>query len=189
MPFIYRYIDLQKEEVVYVGKVTTYHDQDFMHPHNGIDERHNQHKRDTWYMESDGDNNLLLQYIQLKTHTDADILETWLIQYYDTGQLFNKAKLGWGFPNIDLSSEVFGKWKDYKDELLYLDDMIRKKFDGLVNNYIYGSDTAESFKVGLEQLECDINQLKMEKIKQERIQENRKQDDFKRCVDISDVAS
>ena len=36
-----------------------------------------------------------MQFVELDSHTDADILETWLINFYDTGQLINISKTGW----------------------------------------------------------------------------------------------
>lgn len=126
MPFIYRYIDLEKEECVYVGKVTTYDHYD------GLIRRHMEHKRDKWYLEI-GDDKLLLQYIEFPSHTDVDILETWLIQYYGD-QLKNKAKVGWGAPKIDLYFETLGKWRCFRGNVFQDKEEIRKQMLDLVDN-------------------------------------------------------
>lgn len=123
MPYIYRYIDMQKEEVCYIGKVTTYDDYGKI---DGLEKRHSQHRREKWYKEI-GDENLILQYIKLDNHTDADIFETWLIQYYDTGQLYNIAKRGWGKSSIDFYSAIFGKWKNFGENYLQNKDKIFKQ--------------------------------------------------------------
>lgn len=55
----------------------------------------------------------MLQYIEC-SHTDADILETWLINLYgETGQLVNISKMGWGKSSIDLYPIYGGKWRNY----------------------------------------------------------------------------
>lgn len=106
MAYVYRYIDMNKRECVYIGKVMG--DADIYV--NPLERRHEQHKRDDWYKEI-GDENLLLQFTRVPTHADADILETYLIsQYEDTGQLKNKAKVGWGKSCV-VSTII--KWENY----------------------------------------------------------------------------
>lgn len=136
MAYIYRYIDLCKQEVCYIGKVTK----------DGIDnlyKRHSQHKRESWYLERGGVENIVCQYIETKTHADADIFETYLISFYDTGQLENRAKTGWGKPSIDLFDEIFGRWRclsrrerrdGLRDEVAALVAMIDKESEGLLYN-------------------------------------------------------
>lgn len=109
MAYVYRYINLKKAEVCYVGKVTK--DSDF--GYDPLLARHEQHKREDWY-KAIGNENLVLQYIELDSHVDADIYETWLIQFYDTGQLVNKAKTGWGRSRIDLYSAIYGHWRTFR---------------------------------------------------------------------------
>ena len=105
MAYVYRYIDMNKRECVYVGKVMG--DADiFFDP---LERRHKQHSYDAWYKEIGGEN-LLLQFIHVPTHADADILETYFIsQYEDTGQLKNKAKVGWGKSGVVLTNTL--KWE------------------------------------------------------------------------------
>lgn len=108
MPYVYRYIDMNTHECVYVGKVKS--DADI-----GLDplaRRHDQHKREDWYKEI-GDENLLMQYIHVPTHADADILETFFISAYEgTGQLKNKAKTGWGRATVSVWKPTI-EWSNY----------------------------------------------------------------------------
>ena len=111
MPYVYRYIDMTKQEVCYVGKVTHYKDIGY----DPLARRHEQHKREEWYKKI-GDRNILFQFIETDSHTDADILETWLINYYcGSGHLINKGKMEWGKSNIDLLPYISGKWVTYYD--------------------------------------------------------------------------
>ena len=111
MPYVYRYIDMTKQEVCYVGKVTRVKDVGY----DPLRNRHEQHKRESWYREI-GDSNICMQFIETKSHTDADIMETWLINFYcQTGQLVNKGKTEWGYSNIDLHGHIFGYWHTYDD--------------------------------------------------------------------------
>jgi predicted acetyltransferase len=99
---------MNARECVYVGKVKT--DGDI-----GLDplaRRHDQHRREGWYIEI-GDENLLLQYIHVPTHADADILETYFISIYEgTGQLRNKAKTGWGKATVSVWKPTIA-WNNY----------------------------------------------------------------------------
>ena len=108
MAFVYRYIDLEAQEVVYIGKVAGEKDV-YIDP---LKRRHEQHTREKWYQENS--DNLVMQFIEVKSHADADILETWLISKYGTGQLLNKAKTGWGESALDLSPMLYGRWKTYQ---------------------------------------------------------------------------
>lgn len=107
MPYLYRYIDLEKQEVVYAGKVTKYNDVGY----NPLKNRHEQHCREDWYKASK--DNLIMEFIEFDNACDVDILETWLINFYDTGQLVNKAKTGWGKTSFDLWSSVENRWVVY----------------------------------------------------------------------------
>ena len=106
MAYVYRYIDLDKGEVVYVGKVTKHKD----YKYDPLRLRHEQHMREDWYKAG---KNIVMQYVELNSHADADILETWLINYYDADQLVNKSKTGWGKCSFDLSSLLFGRWRTF----------------------------------------------------------------------------
>ena len=140
MAFIYRYIDLSKPEVIYIGKVTSPTekpniDEESVEP---LRKRDEQHQREDWYKEI-GDENIVLQYIVV-SHTDADILETWLINYYcKSGQLVNKAKTNWGDSSMDLYPVFGGKWRNYgsnckvnKDRLHALADSLYNRTEGLL---------------------------------------------------------
>ena len=108
MAFIYRYIELEAQEVVYIGKVKSGNHKD-MYP---LQRRHEQHKRAPWYKKNA--DNLVMQFIETKSHADADILETWLISQYATGQLANISKTGWGASEFDLWPVIFGRWRTYQ---------------------------------------------------------------------------
>ena len=145
MAYVYRYINLEKKEVVYIGKVTKEQDIGF----DPLLNRHRQHRGEQWYKEI-GDDNLLLQYFEC-SHTDADILETWLINYYcETGQLINISKTNWGKSNMDLYPVFGGRWRNYGQNrtynenevhrlLLPLVDTLMRQTEGLevnLNNYL-----------------------------------------------------
>ena len=103
--FVYRYIDLEAQEVVYIGKVTKGCDADY----NPLRRRHEQHMREEWYTRNA--DNLVMQFIEVGSHADADILETWLISKYGTGQLVNISKSGWGESRIDMWALTRGRWR------------------------------------------------------------------------------
>ena len=130
MAYVYRYIDIIKEEVVYVGKVTKNKNENY----DPLTNRHNQHKRDEWYKSNP--NNIAMQYIENLSPVDADILESWLISYYDTDQLANKGKTGWGKSDLDLSKFCDYQWKNYgnftrtKQEIF---SMVYSMVDRLIN--------------------------------------------------------
>ena len=139
MPYIYRYIDIENEEVVYIGKVQGVNDM----WNNPLKKRHNQHKHDEWYKQI-GNKNLIMQYIELNNHADADILETWLIsKYANTGQLKNKAKTRWGESNLELSDEVFGKWKTYGKNIALTENAIKSEMLPLIQTLIANSEGLE----------------------------------------------
>ena len=176
MPFVYRYIDLDKEEVVYIGKVTK---GDLFNDFIPLQNRHEQHKREEWY--KNASDSMVMQYIETETHADADILETWLISYYDTGQLVNKAKTGWGKPMFDLSSVVFGKWRTYGRGTLHEDDEAIKiageliaKVNRMTEGYFFHLDTAIAV------LNDNIREIAKDKQKAYRLSRFDEQEDFKR---------
>lgn len=143
MPYIYRYIDIEKEEVVYVGKVTRY--KDCQAAYDPLRNRHEQHCREKWY--KDNEDNLVMEWIEVENPCDADILETWLINFYDTGQLVNKAKVGWGKSSIDLWPVVSGRWTVYGKGYSMNDDSVRKLANDLV---ISLSKWTEGYTVNLD---------------------------------------
>ena len=129
MPYVYRYIDIQKEEVVYVGKVTKFPDRQACY--DPLRNRHEQHCREDWYKENE--DNLIMEFIEFDNPCDADILESWLINFYDTGQLVNKAKTGWGKSAIDLWPIVSGRWRIFGLNSGMRDEEIRSKANELVD--------------------------------------------------------
>ena len=126
---------------------------------------------------------MLLQYIELDNHTDADIFETWLIQYYDTGQLYNKAKTGWGKSSIDLYSRIFGRWRNFRgssrnnqqeiySQLLYVAEVLWNNTNGLFFNVDYA---LKNFCDRVKEIQSDLQ-------KAHRISRFDMQDDFLREV-------
>lgn len=138
MAYVYRYINLKAKEVVYIGKVTKDHDVGF----DPLLNRHRQHRGEDWYKEI-GDENLLLQYFEC-SHTDADILETWLINYYcPTGQLVNISKMNWGKSNIDLYPVFGGRWRNYGQNRMYNENEVFNLLAPLANNLIRWTEGLE----------------------------------------------
>lgn len=179
MPYVYRYIDLEKEEVVYVGKVTTYYDTDIL-AKDGLLSRHSQHQRESWYKEI-GDDNLMLQYIQLGSHTDADIYETWLISFYDTGQLVNKAKTNWGESNLDLYTCIFGRWRNFRQSSESNQNEIRKQVNWIVDGFIKATDACRYNVEGELKILCErVREIERDMRKAERMTRFISQDDYKR---------
>ena len=139
MPYVYRYIDLESEKVVYIGKVIGAKDVGY----DPLRNRHEQHCREEWYKKNE--DNLIMQFIEVKTHTDADILETYLINFYDNGQLINKAKTGWGKCSIDLYTVIAGNWRTYGRGCNQTSDAAREALETLyrtTEGIRYNVDTA-----------------------------------------------
>lgn len=178
MPYVYRYIDLQKEEVVYIGKVT-YDKND--QGTDGLVKRHYQHKTDDWYKEI-GDENLLLQYIQFPSHTDADIMETYLINYYDTGQLRNKSKTGWGKPSYDLyTAAINGRWISFLGSDFSCKDEISKQVSFLVESLMKSTEGLYfNVESGLSELNRKVLEIRNDMLKARKLSCYSAQDDFRR---------
>lgn len=175
MPYIYRYIDLEKEEVVYIGKVTKFNDVGY----DPLRNRHEQHCREDWYKNND---NLVMQFIELKNQCDADILETWLINFYDTGQLLNKAKCGWGRSNIDMWPIVSNQWRTYGKNT----DMNNDEIQGIVYELVYAlRRETEGYTVNIEtglQHLCDsVRKVHSKWKKAQRLSRFDEQQLFLRC--------
>lgn len=121
MAYVYRYIDIQKKECIYVGIVKKSKDGAY----DPLIQRHNQHKyNDAWYKEHGGIGNVAMQFIETESIGDADILETVYINFYSqTGQLYNKDKAdGGGIHIVDCEAII----KEY--EPLWFPFGIRQKW-------------------------------------------------------------
>lgn len=171
MAFVYRYIDLESQEVVYIGKVKGEKDT----WNDPLRRRHEQHMRDEWYKKNA--DNLVMQFIEVDSHADADILETWLISQYGTGQLVNVSKTGWGKSGIDLWPQVTGKWRTYqrgcaqsRDALYALAGMLYETTEGLE----YNVDSS------LGMFSEMVRDIVMEKKKANRLSRYDEQDEFLR---------
>lgn len=178
MPYIYRYIDLDKGEVIYVGKVTKYKDVGY----DPLRKRHEQHTREDWYKDRE---NVLMQYVEVDSHCDADILETWLINYYDSEQLLNSAKKDWGKCSFDLSSLLFGKWRNFGANSQSNEEAVKNIIDDAVRmtmKYSEGlSYNVESTLSGMKMIiEQKILKIAREKRMSDLLDRYDMQEDFKR---------
>ena len=174
MAYVYRYIDLDKQETVYVGKVTKDNDVGYM----PLENRDRQHSREDWYKEI-GEDNLLLQYIEC-SHTDADIYETWLINYYGD-QLINIAKQKWGKSNIDLGILIFGKWRNWGQNRHDMEEMVYKDINELTNILIKSTETFTfDIEYSLQRFCEGVRRIRNRVIKCDRISRINMQDDFLR---------
>lgn len=111
MPFVYRYIDISEDQpkVVYVGKVCRNREE----PFEALLARHKEHVlNDDWYKEIGGEN-LTLEYIEVPSSADADILESYYIAKLDSDGLKNKAKR-WGKTHLQIENQFV--WKGLAEE-------------------------------------------------------------------------
>lgn len=97
---IYKYVDKETNEVVYVGKAVNVQKRHYEHVHSGdVSE---------WF----GEKGYEVYTIETNNRTDADILETAMINYYKPK--YNKFKMYGDVQTvIDLDS-ILQKWKLYK---------------------------------------------------------------------------
>lgn len=184
MPYIYRYIDLIKHEVCYIGKVTGFKDI-YVNP---LENRHKQHMREEWYKKI-GNENLLLQYIEFDNHTDVDILETWLINYYcHTGQLVNKAKVNWGKSNIDLYPVISGRWRNWGQNRKINRELIMESLIPLVDDLLKQTEGLEyHLDDALDRFCSSVNEIAGDLRKTYKLSRFNTQDDFMREKRESEV--
>ncbi len=169
MSFVYRYIDLDKEEVVYIGKV------------NGdeldcLTRRHEQHKRDSWYNDS-----TIMQFKRLRTPADADMAETYLISYYaHTGQLANIAKTSWGRSTYYLEN-MHGHWSDYASYYVHSGEGLRQQIIDIVDTFFRDISGGDFFNEGSLDCLCNrIREVNEERLLSSRLSRYDKDDDFLR---------
>ena len=181
MPYVYRYIDMTKEEVCYIGKITKYKDVGY----DPLVNRHEQHRREEWY-KAIGDENCILQYIEIDNHTDADILETWLIQYYDNGQLYNKSKTGWGKSRIDLYHVVSGRWRAYGCGTFRNREEIKKKLEVITDILMNGTEGLYyNLEPALEAFNERVRDMRNDILKAHKLSRYDMQDDFLRIKKVT----
>ena len=159
-----------------MGKITKDKDVGY----NPLENRDRQHSREDWYKEA-GEKNLLLQYIEC-SHTDADIFETWLINYYcTTGQLVNKAKTYWGKSSLDMSLAIFGKWRNFGQSTGDIEEKIRADVASIVNIFLKETDHLDyNIEPAIDQMNAEIRRIRDRLLKCRRISRYDMQDDFKR---------
>ena len=103
--YVYRYIDKNDGIIKYVG-IT-----------NNIDKRVEQH---LMYTDPLCGGEWRIEYIEGLTRAEADMLETYYIQYYGTGKYYNKAKTKRGdirFLNDKIIKSYCGEWKLYERQM------------------------------------------------------------------------
>lgn len=173
MSYVYRYIDLDKEEVVYIGKV------------NGdeldcLTRRHEQHKRDSWYTGS-----TIMQFKRLQTPADADIAETYLISMYaHTGQLANRAKTGWGQSALFIQN-LHRDWIDYARFYERAHDGLKQQVVDIVDMFFKDIQGGDFFHEGALDALCDrIRELQRERLLAAKLSRYDKDDDFLRTTDF-----
>lgn len=138
MAFVYRYWDITngKADVVYIGKVTRKREEAI----EGLVERHREHKNDLWYRDI-GDDNLVLEWFEIDSDADADILESWYISKLDGPKLNNRAKR-WGPSGIEVKCN-HSRWQtlrsyyeqSYVKSTRTLVDMVLDDCDKKVSKY------------------------------------------------------
>lgn len=86
MAVVYKYTDLSDNIVKYVGIVWS--------DNRTLSQRVSEHKNDDWYI----GRKWKIEYIKrnIKTRSDAELIESHYISKYHTDMFFNKRKSGWG---------------------------------------------------------------------------------------------
>lgn len=186
MPYLYRYINTETEEVVYVGIVTKdselCNSLDLAENKEYLERRHRQHKRtDSWYKEI-GDDNLVMQYVFYESAIDARIAELWLINFYDTGQLMNVDGTGQLKSKLDLFPFIFGKWRNFGEDSLYNDEQIRLQLGCIISSLHKDTEGLRyNIETGIEYLSKRIREMHKEILKAQKISTLDKQDLFLRA--------
>ena len=99
MPYVYKYVNRESNDVEYVGISKT---------QEGFYKRIADHKRDKWYTENKYD----VYYFEVDSQTDAESLEGHFIALYRSYEFHNKAKARWGKCSFAPSVE----WIKYEGE-------------------------------------------------------------------------
>lgn len=101
MPYIYKYVNKDTNEVEYVGIIKA--DSNFPN-------RFTQHKSDGWYKPD----KYKIYYKQLESQTDAEALEGHFIALYGSDKYHNKAKSKWG--ECSFAPDI--EWDEFDETLL-----------------------------------------------------------------------
>lgn len=103
MEYIYKYVDKESGQPVYVGRAID----------RNWPRRLDQHKRDEWYEFGKYD----VYFYKVATRTDSESLEAHFISKYGTDQYNNKAKACWG--ELSFVDEV--QWEKYDERTMLKD--------------------------------------------------------------------
>lgn len=103
MEYIYKYVEKDSGQPVYVGRATE----------SNWPRRLDQHKRDDWY-EFD---KYEVYFYKVSTRTDSESLEAHFISKYGTDEYNNKAKARWG--ELTFVDEV--QWEKYDEHTMQKD--------------------------------------------------------------------
>ena len=110
---VYRYIDIGDGNIKYIGIVDK----------GTLPTRHKQHQRDSWFKNGE----FICQYIQLQNKSETEAMESHLIEYYHTGEWFNKSKVGWGLNSFIKTPSEY-EWQYYipeEETIFYLCNCIK----------------------------------------------------------------
>lgn len=110
MACIYRYTDLADNIIKYVGIVWS--------DNRTLKQRLYEHsKNDEWCKNG----NFKIEYIKVKSRTDAEFLEAHYISLYHTDKYYNDSKSEWGISSFVPYKE--SDWKEYNDNT-YIEDYV-----------------------------------------------------------------
>ena len=138
MPYIYKYVNKDTDDVEYVGIIKS--DSNF--PNRFI-----QHKSDGWYQPD----KYKIYFKQLKSQTDAEALEGHFIALYGSYKYHNKAKAKWGecsfAPDIEwyeFDETLLGRKLDKMAHLFNLDPEDEYLTQKIINAIIYLYENQEN---------------------------------------------
>lgn len=98
MGYVYRYTDLDDNQIKYVGIVWS--------DNRTLEQRIKEHKYNDWWCR---DGRWKIEYItkNIETRTDAEYLESHYIALYETDKWYNVKKSGWGISSFVCSDDIW----------------------------------------------------------------------------------
>ena len=100
MPYIYKYVNKETEDVEYVGIIKS---------DTNFPRRFDQHKSDAWFEPFKYD----IYFAEVLSQSDAEALEGHFIAFYGSTKFHNKSKAGWGL--CSFAPEI--KWQKYNSAI------------------------------------------------------------------------